>query len=250
MIVMAITEGVTEFLPISSTGHMIMAARLMNITETEFVKSFQIVIQAGAIAAVGVIYLKEVWQNKKLWGKIAAGFVPTAVIGLVLYKLVKKYLLGNWTVTTITLLVGGIFLLAWEKMKRADGRKGTIESISWKKAAMVGLGQSVSIIPGVSRSAASIVSGVETGLNREEAVKFSFLLAVPTMAAATGLDLVRSGWQFTPAEWGQLITGTGIAFVTAWLTVKWLLGYVKSHGFEVFGYYRMAAAVIFWLVTR
>lgn len=243
-IVLAIVEGITEFLPISSTGHMILASNLLAISETNFVKSFEIAIQLGAIAAVAWLYRQEIIKNRKLWPKIILAFVPTAIAGLIFYKIIKNFLLGNVWVTIIALAVGGVFLIGFEKLVK-PGQK-TIAELSVIDSLLIGLIQAVSMIPGVSRAAATIVGGVAFKLTREEAVKFSFLLAIPTMAAATGLDLLKSGWSFSTNEYLLIGLGTIVAFVTAIFTVEWLVGFVRKHNFTGFGIYRVFLAGVFW----
>jgi undecaprenyl-diphosphatase len=244
-IVMAIVEGVTEFLPISSTGHLILTAKLMAIPQTEFVKSFEIVIQLGAIAAVLIMYARKVLAKLGLVKPILIAFIPTGVLGLIFYKIVKTYLLGNSGVVVWALLLGGIFMIWYErKIKNTEG-KLKIEDLDYKKSLKIGLIQSVSMIPGVSRAMATIFGGMGAGLSREEATEFSFLLAIPTMAAATGLDLLKSGWTFTPSEWWLLISGFMGAFISAWVVVRWLVGYVQKHDFTSFGIYRIILALAF-----
>lgn len=243
-LLLSIVEGITEFLPISSTGHLILASSLLHITETDFVKSFLVAIQLGAIAAVAWLYRQEIFTNRKLWPKVLVAFVPTAVVGLVLYKFIKTYLLGSVSITLAALALGGIALIVFEKLKIVGTKK--IEDLTLPQAAIVGLVQSLSVIPGVSRAAATILGGMGLKLSREEAVKFSFLLAIPTMAAATGLDLVKSGWGFTTFDFLLIGLGAVAAFITALLTVKWLVTFVRKHSFVGFGVYRLALAAVFW----
>jgi undecaprenyl-diphosphatase len=244
---LAIVEGISEFLPISSTGHLILASEVLKIQQTDFVKSFEVIIQLGAILAVVVLYAKKIVANKKMWPQIIAAFIPTAIIGFALYKLIKQYLLGNEAVTLWALLIGGIILIIVEKIyKEQPHHTDKIETLSLKKAALIGLVQSISVIPGVSRSAATIFGGLFVGLKRKTAVEFSFLLAIPTMAAATGLDLVKSNFSFSADEWGLLTVGFVGAFLTALLAVKYFLRYIEHHTFVAFGVYRIILAVVYW----
>lgn len=240
-IILGITEGLTEFLPISSTGHMILVSHLLQIAQSDFIKSFEIFIQLGAILAVVVLYWKDL-LNTKMWPKIIAGFLPTAIIGLVLYKFVKNYLLGNLLVVLSSLFIGGIILIFIEKWLHPKG------NLTVKKAFGVGLFQAISIIPGVSRSAATIVGAMLLGVPKEEAVSYSFLLAVPTLAAATGLDLVKSHFSFTTSEWGLLFTGFTAAFITAIIAIKFFLKYIRDHSFRSFGIYRIILSVVYYFV--
>lgn len=243
-LILSLIEGLTEFLPISSTGHLILASNLLKITETDFVKSFLIAIQLGAIAAVAWLYASDILTNRKLWPKVIVAFIPTAIVGLVLYKIIKIYLLGNVGVTLAALAIGGLILIGFEKVVKVGTKK--IEDLTWAQAGIVGLVQAASIIPGVSRAAATIIGGMSLKLSREEAVKFSFLLAIPTMAAATGLDLLKSGWSFTSSEFLIIGVGSIAAFITALLTVEWLVKFVRRHTFISFGVYRLLLAGVFW----
>ena len=191
-IILSIIEGITEFLPISSTGHMVLASTLLKIQETEFVKSFEIIIQLGAILAVLLLYWKKLLTNKDTFIRVAIAFVPTGIVGLVLYKYIKDVLLGNPWIVVIALAIGGVLLILIEKFHKEKSGK-----ISLFDAFLIGCAQSLSVIPGVSRAAATIAGALLLGIPRESAVEFSFLLAIPTMAAATGLDLLKSGHQFT-----------------------------------------------------
>lgn len=241
-ILLSIIEGVTEFLPISSTGHMILASTLLQIQETEFLKSFEIIIQLGAILAVLLLYWKKLLTDKDTLIRVAIAFVPTAIVGLVLYRYIKDILLGNPWIVVWSLGVGGVLLLLLEKFHTEKQRK-----MSLFHAFLIGCAQSLSIIPGVSRAAATIVGALLVGVKREAAVEFSFLLAIPTMAAATGLDLVKNGANFNSNEYGLLLVGFTGAFITALLTVKWFIGFVKTHSFVPFAVYRILAAVAFYL---
>jgi len=248
-LILSIVEGVSEFLPISSTGHLILASDILKISQTEFVKSFEIIIQLGAILAVVVLYAKTLLEKRKLWVPLLAAFIPTAVIGFILFKLIKQFLLGNTAVTLWALLIGGIVLIIAEKLyKEQPHHLDSIEKLSPKKAMLIGLAQSISVIPGVSRSAATILGGLFVGLKRKPAVEFSFLLAIPTMIAATGLDLVKSNFSFSGQEWGVLAVGFVGAFVTALLAIKYFIQYVKNHTFIAFGIYRIILAIVFWLL--
>lgn len=243
---LSIVEGLSEFLPISSTGHLILASNLLQILQTEFVKTFEIFIQLGAILAVVVLYFKKYIQNFKAWKNVLIAFIPTALIGLVLYKFIKSYLIGNTLVTVTALLVGGILLILLEKLhKEKQSSNVTIEQLSLKQSFLIGLAQSVSIIPGVSRSAATILGGMFSGLKRETAVEFSFLLAVPTMFAATGLDLVKTGFNFSSSE--IMILGVGFlgTFITALMVIKWFVKFIQKNNFFWFGVYRIVLSIIF-----
>lgn len=244
-VVIAIVEGLTEFLPVSSTGHMIIASHMMNMPQTEFLKTFEIAIQLGAIGAVFSLYWRVFLLDWEVGAKVLAAFVPTAVIGFLLYKIVKQFLLGNVAVVGLALLVGGIFLVVFERLYR--GKQGAVKDlhgISYAQAVIIGLCQSVAVVPGVSRSAATIVGGLMLGISRTVIVEFSFLLAVPTMLAATVLDLLKSGPRITAHEFGLLAVGFVVAFAVAFATVKFLLRYVQRNDFIAFGVYRIAVGVL------
>jgi undecaprenyl-diphosphatase len=243
-IILGIVEGVSEFLPVSSTGHMILTAQFLNIPQTEFVKSFEIAIQLGAILAVVVLYFKRLIVSFELIKKIVAAFVPTAVVGLILYKFIKHYLLGNSTIVLWSLLVGGIFLIIFEIIHKEEaGACADAAKMTYRQAIIIGLVQSVAVIPGVSRSAATIIGGLALGLKRTAVAEFSFLLAIPTMLAATVLDLAKSGVNFNADQFILLLIGFVVSFIVALVVVKWLIGYVKNHNFIPFGVYRVILAL-------
>lgn len=248
VIILSAVEGISEFLPISSTGHLILASEILKIEQTEFVKSFEIFIQLGAILAVVFLYWKTLMQNKKVWSRVLAGFLPTAIIGFLLYKVVKLLLIGNAYITIASLFFGGIILIMLELIyKEKDHHAEKIEDISIKNAFFIGLFQSISIIPGVSRAAATIIGALFLGTKRKTAVEFSFLLAVPTMLAATGYDLVKSNLQFTTDEFLLLTIGFTGSFVVAFLTVKFFIVYVQKNNFIPFGIYRIIVAILFFV---
>ncbi len=246
-LILSCVEGITEFLPISSTGHLILVSKVFSITQTEFVKDFEIIIQLGAIFAIVFLYFKDLIRSKIIWKKILTAFIPTAIIGFFLFKFIKEYLIGNLNITLIAMLVGGIALIILELMyKEKDHHADSIEKISYFNAFLIGLFQSLAIIPGVSRSAATIVSALFLGTKRKAAAEFSFLLAIPTMLAATSLDIVKSEFSFSAYEWGFLAIGFLGSFVTAILVVKWFISYIQKHTFIPFGVYRIVLSILFW----
>lgn len=242
-------EGLTEFLPVSSTGHLILASRALRVPDGAFLKSFEIAVQLGAILAVLAVSWKRLLLDRKVLARVAVAFVPTALLGFLLYGLVKTYLLGNAPVVVWALVLGGLALIAFEKLVKAPpSPKADLAAMTWRDAVLVGLAQSVAMVPGVSRSAATILGGLALGWSRAAIVEFSFLLAIPTMAAATGLDLLKSGFAFTAGEFGLLALGMATAFLVACASVKWFLGYVRAHDFTAFGAYRVAAGLAFWFL--
>jgi undecaprenyl-diphosphatase len=247
-LILGIVEGITEFLPISSTGHLILASALLHIANSDFVKTFEVVIQLGAILAVVVLYWRS-FLDIEILKRVIVGFIPTGIIGLALYKIAKTYLLGNETVVLWALALGGIALIVFEWWHtESENAVSDIRAISYKQAATVGLFQALAIVPGVSRSAATIVGGLLLGIKRAAIVEFSFLLAVPTMLAASGLDLLKSSGSFSQSDMLVLAIGFIVAFVVALPAVQWLLAYVRGHSFIPFGVYRIAVAILFFFL--
>ena len=205
---LGVIEGLTEFLPVSSTGHLILAANLLGLPQTEFMKTFEIAIQLGAILAVIWVYRRVLFTDFEALKRVLAAFLPTAVIGLALYKFIKRFLFAGTSTVLWSLFLGGIVLILfdrWHRPKNSDVQK-TAE-IPFLKAAAIGVAQSLSVVPGISRAAASIVGALWLGTDRRTAVEFSFLLAVPTLVAATALDLFKNAPLFDPSEWKLLLTG-------------------------------------------
>lgn len=257
--ILSVVEGVTEFLPISSTAHQILTSHILQIPQTEFLTTFEIAIQVGAIAAVVVIYYKKILDNKPLFYKACIGFLPTGALGFLLFKHIKSLLTSSY-IPIIALFLGGIVIIGIEMyFKHHSSRvknngtikqlnNQTIKTLTYKDALLIGLIQSISMVPGVSRSAASIFGGMALKLDRQSAVEFSFLLAIPTMVAATGLDLVKEAKHITPPQYFDLVLGTLIAFVTALLVIKWLLKYVQKNNFIGFGIYRIILSIVYFLL--
>ncbi|MFZ5844968.1 MAG: undecaprenyl-diphosphate phosphatase [Patescibacteria group bacterium] len=248
-IFLSIIEGITEFLPISSTGHLILAAQLLRIPQSEFAKSFEIFIQLGAILGVVFLYWREIKANTQLWRPIFLAFLPAAFVGFIFYKVIKQFLLGNSGITIISLFLGGLVLILLEKFYRYR-KNASITTLKINHALFIGAFQALAVVPGVSRAAATIIGGLLTGLPRQEAVKFSFLLAIPTMAAATALDLTKSGFAFSSGEWWLLLIGFGASLITAIFTVKIFVRFVEKHTFIPFGIYRIVIAVAFGIWGR
>lgn len=257
-IILGIIEGFTEFLPISSTAHLILSGELLRIPSSEFLKTFNISIQLGAILAVVILYWKKIWSSWPLIGKIAAAFIPTTVIGLALYKITKNYLMDSLPLIAVTLFLGGVILIIFErnykkKQQQADTKIGkNLEEMTYKQAAIIGACQTIAMVPGVSRSATTIISGLSLGLSRQAIVEFSFLLAIPTMAGATGLDLFKSREMIIALNGSDLIAwaiGFILSFITAIIGVKFLLKFIKNNDFIGFAYYRIILSVLIaaWL---
>ncbi len=246
--ILAVVEGVTEFLPVSSTGHMIMTSHLLQMPQTEFLKTFEIAVQLGAILAVVVMYWRTFLLDWEVMAKVIAAFIPTAVVGLILYKAVKHFLLGNVMVVVWALFIGGAALILFELyVKPKEKAIEKMENISWLQAVVIGLCQSLAVIPGVSRSAATIVGGLCLGISRRTIVEFSFLLAVPTMLAATVLDILKTEAVMTGDDWLVLGICFLLAFGVAYASIKFLLRYVQKYNFIPFGVYRVVVSMVFLL---
>lgn len=251
VVVLSVVEGLTEFLPISSTGHLILTSRILGIQASDFQKTFEIVIQLGAILAIVALYFRKFVSSFNLIKKLMVAFIPTAVVGFTLYPLIKDVLLGSSAVTLNALFFGGLALIGIEWfLKHRNTNAKMVSDISYRQALAIGVSQSFAVIPGVSRSAATIMGGLLTGLDRSTATEFSFLLAVPTMFAATALDLYKSRDLITRTGTLTLLVGTLLSFVFAILAVKFLINYVKKHDFTAFGVYRIIISAVFWLFVK
>jgi len=243
-IILAIIEGITEFLPVSSTGHMIIASSFMGIASDPFVKLFTIAIQLGAILSVVVLYFKRFFQTFEFYLKLFVAFIPAAIFGLLLSDKIDEMLESPLTVG-ISLVVGGIILLFVDKWFN----KPTIndeKEINYLTALKIGFFQCLAMIPGTSRSGASIVGGMSLKLSRKVAAEFSFFLAVPTMVAATGkklLDFYQEGHTITSDQLQILVVGNVVAFIVALLAIKSFIGYLNKNGFRMFGWYRIIAGL-------
>ncbi len=247
-IILGIIEGVTEFLPISSTGHLILGGKILGIPETEFLKSFEIIIQLGAIAAVLFLFWKSFWQIENL-KKVILGSIPTMIIGFALYKFVKNNLLGSSSVVLWAMLIGGIALIIFEFIyeKRSLSQKSS-DDITYKQSFFIGVFQSLAVIPGVSRSAATIIGGLALGISRAAIAKFSFFLAIPVLLGASLLDISSAGTESFRGHIDTLLVGFVVAFLVAMLAIKFLMRYVQTKNFIPFGIYRVLAAIVFFLV--
>ena len=247
-IIISIVEGLTEFLPISSTAHMDITRLLLGIPASSFIKSFEIIIQLGAIMAVAVLYFKKVFSSWKYIMNLAIAFIPTGIIGFILYKLIKTFLLGNIWVEALALLIGGIVIILFEtsnnSLNEEEDSKESIENMSFKQLITLGMAQALAVIPGVSRSGAVIIAGRAMKINRMLITEFSFLLAVPTMLSATLYDIYKSGFSFSSGDWGSIILGFIVSFVVALIVIKWFLSYIRKHSFKIFGWYRIALGLI------
>jgi undecaprenyl-diphosphatase len=244
--ILAIIEGITEFLPVSSTGHMILASSFFGIEHEDFTKLFTIVIQLGAILSVIVLYFKRFFQSFEFYFKIIVGFIPAVILGLLFSKKIDA-LLENPVTVAVSLLIGGILLL---KVDDWFGNSTETE-ITYPTAFKIGLFQCIAMIPGVSRSGASIVGGMSQKLTRSAAAEFSFFLAVPTMFGATikkCYDYYKDGFVLTNDQINFLIIGNVVAFIVALIAIKTFIGFISKNGFKVFGYYRIIAGITLLII--
>lgn len=238
-IILAIVEGITEFLPISSTGHMIIASSFMGISHLEFTKMFTVNIQFGAILSVLVLYWKRFFQTTDFYFKLLVAFLPAAVIGFLLNDFIDALLENVWVVA-ISLLLGGIVLIFIDRIANDTREK----EISYGTALKIGFFQCIAMIPGVSRSASTIIGGMLQGLSRKQAAEFSFFLAVPTMAAAGGYKLLKTYDTIQSEDIQTLLIGNLVAFIVAMLAIKFFISFLTKYGFKVFGYYRIILGLI------
>ena len=263
VIFLGIVEGITEWLPVSSTGHLILVEEFIKLNVSEaFWEMFMVVIQLGAIMAVVVLYFKELWpfQNQKkakgaleryvktdkmiMWFKIVVSCIPSIVIGLPFNDFIEAHF-NNYLVVSIMLIVYGIFFILIENYnKKRTASINSVVEIGWKTAFLIGVFQLLAVIPGTSRSGATIIGGILLGTSRTVAAEYTFFLAIPTMFGASLLKLVKFGLNFTGTQAIILIVGTLVSFVVSILAIKFLMGYIKKHDFKVFGWYRIALGIV------
>lgn len=249
-IILGIVEGITEWLPISSTGHMILVDEFMKMdVSAEFLEMFLVVIQLGAILAVVVIYFKTLLPTDKatwiMWLKIVVACLPAAVIGL-LFDDVFNALFYNWYTVAIALIVFGIaFIVIENRNKEMQSKVTHIDDLTYKQALIIGLFQVIAaIFPGTSRSGATILGGLMIGVSRTVAAEFTFFLAIPVMFGASLLKLAKFGFSFTAQEGMLLAVGMVVAFIVSIIAIKFLMGYIKKHDFKVFGWYRIVLGIV------
>lgn len=255
-LILGIVQGFTEFLPISSTAHLLIFTKILRIELDDFTKSFIIIIQFASILAVVFLYWKKIIDNFfPYFKKIIVAFLPTAVLGLIFYKIVKNFLQESSLIISLALFFGGVLIIVLENYyyqknlasTSVFSEKDPLKEISYKKCFYIGLFQSIAMIPGVSRSAATIFGGLFLGISRRAIVEFSFLLAIPTMAAATGLDLLKTEVSFNQSQVLFLFLGFLSSFLVAMFSIKFLLAFVKKSNFKPFAWYRILIGLLTFL---
>jgi len=243
-LVLGIVEGLTEFLPISSTFHLIVSSKILGLPSTDFLKLFEVVIQSGAIFALVFIYTKTLLSDKKLFLNVIYSFIPTAIVGFGLHKIIKNiFFESNWLMLSVFIGIGILFIVI---EKYALNLVKTCESLTPKQAILIGLAQACSVVPGVSRAGSVIVAMMFMGYKRDEAAKYTFLLSLPTIFAASALDLYQGRAILSNLTDGWILLGVGVvvALISAYLVVKWFTSYLSTHTLEIFGWYRLALAAI------
>ena len=262
VILLGIVEGITEWLPISSTGHMILVDEFIQLkVSKEFWEMFKYVIQFGAILAVVVIYWKKIWPFRndreyegierfvkidkiRMWLKIAVSCLPALIVGLPLDDLIEEKLSGYVVVALMLIVYGVLFILVENYNRKRRAKVRSIEQITWKMALIIGLFQLLAMIPGTSRSGATIIGGILIGMNRKTAAEYTFFLAIPVMAGVSLIKLLKFGLVFSGFEFLLLIVGMVVAFVVSVLAIVFLMNYIKKHDFKVFGWYRIVLGII------
>lgn len=253
-VILGIVEGITEYLPISSTAHLIITSKILNLPQTEFQKFFEVFIQSGAIFAVVYLYLQYIISHKEVIRKVIISFIPTAIIGFFLYRIIKNVFFQSYYLMIFSLMVvGGLFIVVELLIKnKTIVLKKTIVNLSVTEALIIGLNQSLAVIPGVSRAGIVLLAMMIMGYRRDEAAEYSFLLAVPTILGAALFDLIKT--DFTVISSGNhlpmLIIGIVVSFITAYFAVKWLVHYLKYNSLILFGIYRVVLAIILLQIVK
>ncbi len=251
-VILGVVEGLTEFLPISSTAHLLIAGKFLHIAQTEFQTFFDVFIQSGAIIAVVFLYFFYVLKHKDLLGKIVVSFIPTAIVGLILEKIIKKIFFNSMPLVIVSMFIIGLVFIIFEYFVKKEKIKLTksIKEMSYKEAFLTGIGQSLAVVPGVSRAGIVMLSMMGQKFKRDESAVYSFLLAVPTILAASALEIVKTDFKILSSQNNLLFLAIGflVSFVTAYLAVKWFIGFLKANSLAVFGIYRvLVSAALFFL---
>lgn len=248
-LILGLVEGFTEFLPISSTGHMVLVSHFLKMPEDATLATFEVVSQVGAIAAVAVLYFKKLFEIKMI-KKLIVAFIPTGVIGLVIFPHIKAWLQDPLLVA-FTMTIGGVCIILvenWYEKKQDEGEVSSENKITYKQALLLGIYQAIAVIPGVSRSGAMIIGGLTMKLPRSVLTEFTFLLAVPTMVIATLYTIYKKHSELAFTDATPILFGTIIAFFVALVVIKYFLNYIRSHSFKVFGWYRIITGIILLIV--
>lgn len=247
-IILGIVEGLTEFLPVSSTFHLIFSSKLLGLSSTEFLKLFEVFIQSGAIFALVFIYAKTLLTNKQLFINVVYAFIPTAIVGSILYKVIKSiFFESDWLMLVVFILVGILFIALEKYLKNQEiTLTKNCTHLTTRDSLIIGTSQALSVVPGVSRAGSVIMAMMMLGYKREEAAKFTFLLSLPTIFAASTLDLYQSRELLASMNggWGLLATGSIVALIVAYLVVKWFTTYLAHHTLEIFGWYRLVVGFL------
>lgn len=248
-LILGVVEGLTEFLPVSSTFHLIWTSRFLSLPQSESLKLFEVVIQAGAILAVIFLYAKEIFTNRRLFSSLVVSFIPTAAVGFILYKLIKGFFFENlWLTTSVFILVGILFIFFEKLIAKGFVKKHrNVDTMTMKEAASIGLLQSFAVVPGVSRAGAVISGMLLMGYRREDAAKYSFMLAIPTILAAAALDLIKMRDILSNQQSDTLMflgLGTIVAFASAYVVMRWFIRYLAHQSLVFFGMYRIIAGII------
>ena len=251
-LILGVVEGLTEFFPVSSTGHLIFLSQLFQIPETDSIKLFQVFIQFGAVLAILVLYWKDILRERKIISSAIVGFIPAMIVGFVLYKIIKDFLFGNLIVVGSALVIGGILIFIFEKYhasREVDESKIKDRIPNNKEAFIIGLAQALAVIPGTSRSLMTVLSGLSLGFKRERIVFFSFVLSIPTIGAASLYDLYKTSAVITSGDVLFLAVGFLSAFLVSLFVLKVFLGYVKNNSFKIFGFYRIFLGLLILLLS-
>lgn len=251
-VILGIVEGITEFLPISSTAHLIFTSKFLSIPQTDFQKFFEVFIQAGAILAVAFIYFDYVRKNRGVVINLIYSFIPTSIIGFLLYKIIKNIFFESTGLIIFSLFFIGLVFIILEYLIKQNRLKlsKSMKNISWRDAVIIGLGQAIAVVPGVSRSGIVMVTMMLMGYKRDESAGYSFMLAVPTILAASALDVweTRKVLASSLSSLPYLAIGFLVSLITAYISVKWLIGYLKNNSLIPFGIYRILLAILLTVV--
>ena len=251
-LILGAVEGLTEFFPISSTGHLIFLSELFQIPETDSLKLFQVFIQFGAVLAILVLYWKDILRERKIISSAIVGFIPAMIVGFVLYKTIKDFFFGNLMVVGLALIIGGVLIFIFEKYhvkREMDESKIKDRIPNNREAFIIGLAQALAVIPGTSRSLMTVLSGLSLGFKRERIVFFSFVLSIPTIGAASLYDLYKTSAVISSTDILFLIIGFLSAFLVSFFVLKVFLGYVKKNSFKIFGFYRILLGLFILLLS-